>query len=140
MKNYFVFEGENYFTGTVVQIYAEHKDKFKFYSNIIFEEYDEENDLCTFKSLYSSWDRFYIPYNKLGEYIEKIVEPYYLIPDVNGHKIKEDCVEGIISAWIWYILIMIFGLFLKGTITMVGIWIIASVVFFTWRYNKMNGE
>lgn len=140
MSNYFYFRGNNYGKGTVVKIYEEHKEKFKFYSNLIFEKYDTESELYLFKSLYNCWEIFIIPKNQMEEYIEEIVKPYTTDQVNMSIKVDPNYIEGIFSAWIWYILTMVFGFFLKGSINVVSTWILASIVFFSWRHKKMNGE
>lgn len=141
MSNYFYFKGNNYGNGTVVQIYEKKKKEFKFYSYLIFEEYDNNNEMCRFRSPYNRWESFNISKNQLQEYIEKITEPYEVVVKVDSHpKVNQEHVEGIVDAWLWYILIMFFGIFLKGIVNVIGVWILASVVFFSWRHKKMNGE
>ena len=140
MNNYFNFKGNIYGEGTVVQIAEEYKKEFKFYSNISFKKYDNVNDVYHFGSLYNNWENFYIPRNRLQIYIEKISEPHRVVSQVSSSKVNEDYVEGIVSAWVWYIVIMFFGLFLKGLLNVVGVWILASIIFFTWRHKKMNGR
>ena len=80
-------------------------------------------------------------YNASGrkECIEEISIPYVL--QVSTAPIMQpDNIDGIVSAWIWYIIIMVFGLFLKEPLNVFGVWILASVIFFTWRHRKMNGD
>ena len=57
-----------------------------------------------------------------------------------SNKIEPKYIEGIISAWIWYILIMFFGVLLKGAVTTIIVWTLASIIFFNWRRKKINGE
>lgn len=140
MSNYFYFRGNNYGKGTIVKIYEEHKEKFKFYSNLIFEKYDKESGLYLFKSPYNHWEIFNISKNQIEEYIEEVVKPCCVAQVDMSTKVNPDYIEGMSSAWIWYILIMFFGLFLKGPINVVSTWVLASIVFFTWRHKKINGE
>lgn len=141
MISFFCFQGNNYGKGTVIKIYEKHQDEFKFYSTLVFEGCDNQNGVCYFRALCNSWDRFEILECQLSEYIEMIIEAYDIcIQTKPSPKVSEDYIEGIASAWIWYILIMIFGLFLKGPINMIGTWILASIIFFSWRHKKMNGE
>lgn len=141
MNNYFCFKNNKYGKGTVVQVREECKEKFKFYSHLVFEEYDNKNKLYCFKSLYDKWDSFEIPRSQIAEYIEQIAKPQYNIAQNDSpNKVNPNYIEGIVSAWIWYILIMIFGLFLKGPILTITVWTIASIMFFSWRHKKINGE
>lgn len=141
MGNHFYFKNNNYGKGTVVKVYEKHQEKFKFYSNLVFEECDNQNNLCYFRSLYNNWDSFSIPQNQLEEYVEDIIEPHNCMIRADAlNKANPKYIEGITSGWIWYILIMIFGLFLKGPINMILTWTVASIIFFSWRYKKINGE
>lgn len=140
MNNCFYFKGSNYGRGTVVQIYEKKKGEFKFYSYLIFEECDN-NNLCRFRSPYNNWEHFNISTNQLQEYIEAITEPHAVIVNAGSYpQVNQEYVEGIVDAWIWYILVMFLGLFLKGIVNVLGVWILASIVFFSWRHKKMNGE
>lgn len=140
MRGYFSFKGHNYGVGTVVKVCQKHQDKFDFYSYVIFDKCNFENETYRFRSRCSVWDRYDIPKDKLEEYIEQITQPCEIDNQVCfSPKVEEDYIEGIASAWIWYILIMIGAIFLKGIGNMLGVWIIASVIFFSWRSKKKNG-
>lgn len=140
MNNSLHFRGNSYGKGTVVKIYERHQDKFKFYSNLVFEGYDSKISLYNFKSLYNSWDVFYISKIQLEEYIEEIVEPHCGTQVCSSQKVEPNYIDGMASAWTWYIIIMLFGILLKGVISTVIVCVLASIVFFTWRRNKINGE
>ncbi len=140
MSNYFCFQGKQYSQGTVVKVCENHKDKFRFYSYLVFESHDITNNIYSFRSLYNTWDIFNISTEQLNEYIEEVVV-HNVSNQVDMYsKVDPKYIEGIVSAWIWYITAMIFGLFLQNITSMIGIWITASVIFFSWRRQKINGE
>ena len=141
MNNYFPFNGSNYGKGAVVKIREKHKGQFNFYLCLIFEEYDENNDVYCFRTPYNHWERFNISANQLQEYIETVIESRSVIDESDDKsKTKQEYVNGIVDAWFWYIIIMLCGLFIQGVGNIIIVWIIASTVFFGWRHKKMNGE
>lgn len=140
MNGMLLFQNKLYAQGTVVKIYEKYKEKFKFNSYIVFVKYDSQNKLYCFTSLHNSWDTFHIPQDQLYVYIECIFAPCFTNKLETCSKAKPQYIEGIVSAWIWYILIMVFALFLAGVENVIMVWILASVVFFNWRRRKINGE
>ena len=141
MKNYFEYKGRKYYKGTIVQIYEKDRINFGFYNMLRFTGCDNDNSICYFSSLYDLWHQYSIPDNQLETCIEIIAVPCGLeIQENQDIKVDPKYIDGIVSAWIWYILAMIFGLFLKGPINTIGTWVLASIVFFGWRRKKMKGE
>jgi hypothetical protein len=139
-KNYFHFNGNQYYTGTVVAIKEEAKQHVGFCSMLKFVDYNIENDLCNFVSLYDTWHSYTLTDEQLKLYIEYVAKAYVATTRYEQtHKVEPKYIDGIVSAWIWYILIMIFALFLKGIENVIGLWSLASIVFWSWRCNKMNG-
>lgn len=140
MNNYFCFKHNVYGKGTIVQMHEEYKEKFGFCSYLVFEEYDVENDLYRFRTLHDRWTSFNIYKNHLEEYIKEIVEAQIITEETPfTYKVDPNYVDGIASAWIWYIIVMFFGLFLQGTASVITVWVLASIIFFSWRRKKMNG-
>lgn len=140
MLNYFYFKENIYGNGTVIQVTEKYKEKFKFNLNVVFEKYDEKNELVYFRSLYNNWDNFSVTTDQLNECIDKVVEPRSIVIQTNSHKkIEEQYIDGIVSAWMLYIIVMFFGMFLKGALNVIVAWTLASVIFFRWRHNKING-
>ena len=140
-QHYFDFNGLRYKQGTVIKIYQNKRDKFDYYTNIIFKGYSCNNDnLYHFGSLYDKWVDYCMTQEELQLYIEKIEQASY-INDLEDDttNIHPSHIEGIVNAWIWYIIIMIFAVFIKGIASTIIIWIISSCVFWSWRKNKMNG-
>lgn len=44
-------------------------------------------------------------------------------------------IDGVLIAWIWYIFIMAIAVIFKGCF---AIWIVASIIFFSYRHNKLK--
>ena len=140
MSYYFCFHGKSYSKGTIVKIAEHHKDKFGFYSYVIFDSHDTTNNTYCFKSLYNAWDIFRISEDQLNICIEAVEANSICNQDDVDSTVNPKYIEGIISAWIWYIVAMISGLFLQNISNVIGVWVIASVIFFNWRRKKINGE
>lgn len=138
MNNYFYFNGHVYESGTIVQLREECRQNFHYHSYLIFDTYDSKTQTYNFHSLYNCWDKCQIPARQFNHVI-KSVTPSNSFNNQSSYKIEEKYVNGIVSAWIWYILIMLLGLFLKGPDNVILTWVAASVIFFTWRYRQMNG-
>lgn len=140
MRDDFCFKGKLYGKGAVVEVYEEEKENFKFNSILIFEKYDEANKICHFHSLHDYWEKHIIPVEQLENVIFNVVPAYGSGTKRNSKKIQEKYIEGIVSAWIWYLLIMFLAIFLNGLGNVILTWLTASIVFFSWRHKKMNGE
>ena len=138
---YFDFNDVRYGCGTIVKIYNEKTEQFNYCSNMIFKGYNYNNDkLYHFGSLYDKWDNYCMTQSELQVYIEQIKNANYLIePQDNFKRIHPSNLDGIVAAWTWYILVMVFAIFVKGTGNIIIIWVIASYIFWTWRNKKMNG-
>lgn len=75
-----------------------------------------------------------------NQYIVEILEPVYAdlseyLPDGSNNKSCPPDHEVEIG-WIWYILIMLFGLLFKDWLM---IWVLASGIFFLWKRGFLNG-
>lgn len=139
MINYFFFKDQQYAKGTIIKIYENHKKDFKFTTRLCFDGFDTETQLYHFHKLNNCWERFTLTKEQLEKYIECILVPSEL--NINSEqKVNYDYVEGIVSAWIWYILIMFFCLFLKDIWNVILGWATVSFMFFNWRHKKMKGE
>lgn len=140
MENLFLYKGQMYETGAIVKIKEDKKDQFDFCSILVFDGYDVESKYCVFHYIYDCWQVFNIHILDLEIVIDEVTPAYSSIKKKSCHKVEEKYVEGIVSAWIWYILAMLFGLVAKGIDNTILVWVGVSFVFFTWRHQKLNGE
>ena len=140
MYSYFYFKGSFYEKGSLVHIHEKYKKDFKFCSCLVFEGYDEKTGVCCCHSMLSCWEKYEIPVDKLNDIIEDVTPAYKSKNNNSSSKIEDKYIEGMISAWIWYILIMVFALFAKDPGAKIYTWIAASFIFFYWRHKKKNGE
>ena len=139
MKKYFLYKGKQYFVGTIIKIHPEMRDKFNFYAMLRFIKYDSISQLCYFTSLYDSWKSYIIPEKQLNKYIEAIVHSGDLVDDtMYCQNNNPNYIEGIVDAWIWYIISMLFSCMLNGFHNVICAWILASIIFFSWRRKKIK--
>lgn len=140
VENYFVYHNKKYYRKTVVKIHDGECHNFGFYTTMIFNGYDIERNLYCFVSPCNSWDKYYMTDCQITACIKEIIQPC-CDPCLQNEREKVDLkyVDGMLAAWIWYILIMCFGLFLNGIVNVLIVWTVASVIFFSWRKKKMNG-
>lgn len=135
-KNYFIFNNKQYFPETLIQIKTECRKDFGFYSILKFIRYNNDNNLYYFSSLFDKWHYYKLTYQELLDCIDKVQAEG--LP-IQTSKLNPAYVDGIVEAWVWYILIMIFAVFVKGIGETLIVWIVATIIFFQWRYKKING-
>lgn len=134
----FIFNGKLYYVGTMVQIKESQREKFRFNSRLVFKKYDSENCTCYFASPYDIWEQYPIFAPQLSMYIESILRAS--APPVTEKKVQMKYIDGIVSAWIWYILLMLFACILKDASTVVFAWLVISFIFFRWLHDKRQGK
>lgn len=138
-QNYFVHNGNRYDSGTIVilssfDIYSRRvcNMKYKFlYYDTETEEYNVE--------IYGKEEK----YKK-----ERFNKDFICIYDPNIRHIRENKqpekthtftdelnIDGLLIAWLWYVFIMAVGVIFYDRI---GIWILASVIFFRYRNKKLK--
>lgn len=137
--NYFEFKGEKYYVGSWVKLKADPKTGMKIAKDcdrakiIDYSISDDGKDVYTI-SFYEEWvDGYYgmcIP-EKAEDFIEE-VEPITEPPEAQFYKDTE--VDDVVYGWIIYLFVMAVGTIFKDAI---GIWIIASLIFFPWRKKKL---
>ena len=133
-----MFGGKLYYVGTVVQVKESQQQNFGFCSKLVLRKYDSENSTCYFSSLYDIWEQYPIPAPQLPVYIESVL--HAADPPVTEKKVQMKYIDGIVSAWIWYILLMLFACFLKGAGTVIVAWTVISFIFFRWLHDKRQGK
>lgn len=140
MNNSFGYKGKTYYVGSIVRLYQNVSLNYKCITTLKFVEYDKQVQLYYFESLYNCWDRFAMTKEQVESDIEEIVVPYTVDNlKIQSPYVEPQCIDGIVSAVIWYILIMLFAMFLKGAWNVIGTQIVASIIFWRWFYKKRNG-
>ena len=139
MENLFLYKGKVYESGAIVKIKEGKEDQFDFCSVLVFDRYDVESKYCVFHCIYDGWRVYNIHVLDLEIVIDSVVPAYSSTKKKSRYKVEEKYIEGIVSAWIWYILAMLLGVVAKGIDNQILVWTAASFVFFTWRRQKLNG-
>lgn len=138
-QNYFVYNGKRHEEGTIIilsrfDIYSkmvcETKAKFLYYdtetNEYIVEIYGKEYKYDT-KYFNNSFVRIYDPNVKYTNVKNQPEKSYSFSDELN--------IDGLLIAWIWYVFIMVVGIIFYERI---GIWILASVIFFNYRNKKLK--
>ena len=137
--NYFIFDNVRYCHGSVIEIKEEYQKNFCFCARMRFLQYNPQTQLYYFVATNNPLNIYTIADEQLTIYIKKIT---YRVVEQKNTELKLDprYIEGIVSAWTWYILIMCFAIFIKGAHNVIILWIVATYIFFNWRNKKINGE
>lgn len=135
LRNYFEYNGKKYYTGT---IFIMKVSKMLYEYTFVCYNVDYKALLC--KSANNQQARSLVPiwesvFNKnLVSITNKI--------DTSVHhpvekKMKDTQIDGLFLGWMWYIFLMAVSTIFKDAI---GLWILWSVVFFSWRKKKIKKE
>lgn len=134
--NYFIVDGKKYYTGTVF--------KTKHYGDAAFVcAYDLRgtqymNHVYVIYKLVSTGGERWTPAEMFqNEFvcITGAVDNEAKMPQTKH--LKDSQIDGLALGWLWYIFLMAIATIFKANI---GLWILISVVFFTWRHNKIQEE
>lgn len=137
-ENPFIFNDRPYYVGTIVSINEAWKHKVGFNSILKFVWYNSDEDAYCFTTLQDNWNIYKLSNEQILMYVESILNDNKM--EVKNQDINPQYIDGIVSAWIWYILIMLFAVFLQGVTNVILVWVIATIIFFNWRQNKIKGE
>ena len=132
-----IFNNKYYYYGTIVKLKTESQCSFGFNVTLRFIGYDEERKLYSFSTIQNGLKIYSLSYDEIMIHVSQIVNE--VTSPINDKHIDPNYIEGMFSAWIWYILIMIFAFFFKGIEKVMITWLIATLIFFSWRQNKIKG-
>lgn len=130
LQNYFIANGEKYYTGTVIIV--EHLGKqveasFMYY-DVDMNKYFYKIKNCTHAVPTEYFNRVFIGATDK-------TDPTVHLPVI---KTKKDFrIDGLFLGWMWYIFLMLISVIFNGAI---GLWILISIVFFSWRAKKIKKE
>lgn len=133
----FIFNGNIYYPGTIVKIKEECRQFVGFSSMLKFTGYIVDERVYCFSSLYDTWNVYKMSSKQISEYIKSISSKGEARH--NEKKVNPEYIEGIVSAWIWYILAMFFFMFAKELGNVITGWCFATFIFFRWRHKKIKG-
>ena len=138
---YFEFKGARYPVGTVVRITEKEMKRIGADSPYItiLNHYENSNGThsCLIMKSYDDWGiTKSCEMNTFFSKFEDIVEEVVLLPTKQrGNRYKDTEVDAMLYGWIYYILVMLIATIFNGRIF---IWIVASIIFWTWRKRKLN--
>ena len=133
----FIFNNRTYYVGTIVEINEECKHKFRFNSILKFSWYNEKENMYCFTTLQDNWDIYKLSNEQINTCIKCVLNDDLV--ERKNDEIEPQYIDGIVSAWIWYILIMIFAFFLQGTTNIIVVWAVTTFIFVSWRNKKIKG-
>lgn len=129
-QNYFIVDGEKYYTGTVFII----KDGGK-PSEASFICYDTDHLRYIYKIKGCTW---YVDPENFQRWFVAVTDKVDEKVHMPVTKTKKDTeIDGLFIGWMWYIFLMAISVVFKDAI---GLWIFISVVFFSWRKKKRKEE
>ena len=135
-KTYFLYNGIKYYVGTIIEVREDHRELFNYWSVVKFVKCDDAG-MYYFSSLHDIWTLYTLSAGQLQLCIDKVLKAQLDIP-VQDNRMEPQYIDGIVEAWTWYLLAMFGAPFVKGIGNVIIIWVFASIVFFTWRNNKIN--
>lgn len=129
-RNYFIVDGVKYYSGTIFII--EHAGKE------IEATFVLDNVSCKY-FLYRIGQRGYTErYKDFQEHFVAVTGK--INPNERGpvlKKKKEFDIPGMALGWTWYIFLMLLSIIFKDVI---GLWILISVIFFSWRSKRIKKQ
>lgn len=135
-EKYFIYKGKRYNSGTTIVIWWTCSYiKSVMRTSATFVEHDLSNDQYVVdiygKKYFYSKDHFF---SVLCTVVDK--EETNAPKAAKSHTFTDELnIDGLLIAWIWYVFIMAIGVIFYDRI---GIWILASVVFFNYRNKKLK--
>ena len=136
--NLFIFNGSIYYPGTIVKIKEEYRQFVGFSAVLKFTGYIVEEKVYCFSSLYDVWGVYKMSSKQISEYVEAVLSEG-TIEDKSKRR-DPRYIDGIVSAWIWYIFAMLFFSLAKDPADVIIGWGLATFIFFRWRHNKIKEE
>lgn len=138
-QNYFIYKGKRYDFGTVVVIkWCNNITRTVLNTRATFIDYNTENKEYTVE-IYGN--KYVYTEDEFFKVLCSIVDTDNEIKmnvrkEVKHHTFTDELkIDGLLIAWIWYIFIMAVGVIFYDRI---GIWILASVMFFNYRNKKLK--
>ena len=145
MVNYFVYNDQKYYSGTIINVFRNNKctgESTK--SEAVFLGYYTVQDkyvlMCKNRLHFVPKNLFYTMIidvtNEMNEKYVSWADEYNKKHAPKKKTFNDELnVDGMLVAWVWYIIVMLFAVFLNDRIFA---WILASIVFFNYRKNKLE--
>ena len=133
----FIFNHAHYYIGTIVKIKREYQHTCRFNSTLKFTGYIISENVYCFSSIHNPWDVYRLSREQIDLYIDEIIKSGVGVD--NQKTMDPKYIDGILSAWIWYIFIMVFAICFNGIENVILTWCAATFIFFNWRHKKIKG-
>ena len=136
-QDYFIYNGIKYPSGTQLKLLRHPYDNLACYDIVSFIYYSTEHNTVWYKIARTGQNR--------GCSMEKFLQGFGGVTgkiDIGIHqpregRIKDSKIPKLAIGWIWYIFIMFVAIIFNSSIV---IWIVASIVFFSWRRKVIKKE
>ena len=139
MKNYFVYNNQVYYHGTVVKINPNYKNVFGYRPYLIFNAI-KDNNYHHFHAIGKSYECYIMHEQDIYKFIESIAKPVVMNPKYNEYQMQDSDIDGICIATFFYIFAITFILFTKGIVLKVVVIALVTSVYNSWKYGKKNGK
>lgn len=139
IENYFIYNGIKYYSGTIIKIkrFGNAKEAVFLGYNKNINQYMvrfDTNNTVFYRSDAFNKDIVEITNRSNKSFIDWAQrEDERLHPKLTAS--REVSINGMMLAWIWYVLIMLVAVIFNDRI---GIWTFASIVFFSYRNKKLK--
>lgn len=129
-QNYFIANGQKYYTGTIFIVNNMGKQE-----EASFICYDTEHKRYAYKIKNCVWYADPENFNKMFVAPTDKKNVSTAIPETKTKKDSE--IGGLFIGWVWYVFLMGISTIFKDAI---GLWILISIIFFSWRSKKIKEE
>ena len=131
-ENYITINGKRYYTGTVFIIDFLGKRQE---ASFVFRVVTDLSDVCLCKVGDKRW---FINTEQLKTILVSIADKIDTSVHMPIEKTMQDrYIDGLFIGWLWYIFLMGISVIFKDAI---GLWVLISVIFFSWRNKKIKEE
>lgn len=133
-SNYFIVDNVKYYTGTVFVMQRESSKPIE----ATFICYDNQIQKYCFQPHNSNCKRHWADHYTMNEWFVCVTDKIDTTARMPVERTFNDrFIEWLPLGWCWYIFLMALSILFKDCI---GLWILISVVFFSWRHNKIKKE
>lgn len=130
-QNYFVVDGVKYYSGTIFIIKNSRGDHIE----ATFIWYDTDYKRFLYKTKEHEWQSRY----------DNFVRDFVSVTNKRDNSVRSPVIQrkndfeisGLFLGWVWYVFLMGISAIFKDAI---GLWILISVIFFSWRAKKIKEE
>lgn len=134
-QDYFVFEGKTYYTGTVFKVKEYHYPYGVCEKEAIFVAYNPNYNHVKFQV--GSQGHLKRPDMLKGWIVSVTNKIDATVKSPVLKKKKDSEIDGLVTGWLWYIVLMAVSTIFNDRIGLWGLW---CWIFFSWRHEKIQKE